>query len=307
VVDIGDRVTQGQLLAEISAPDIDAQWQQAKAAVVQAKANLARSQADEVYAKNEEIRYTKLVPTKAVTEEEYENKVALSKVATANVGAMQATIEVNEAAVARLESLRSFQKLTAPFAGVITARNVDPGALITADNPSNERLLFSLAATDPLRIFVDVPQVYSTAVKTGQTAILFRRENPSHEFIGKVTRTANSLDNSTRTLRTEIQVPNPKDELRPGMYLQVKLILDQESAPLLIPTAALATRSSSPRVAVLGDGQKVHYRDVQLGRDYGAEIEILAGLVDGEQVIVHPGDDLREGAVVIPLPSEPLK
>lgn len=298
LVDIGDRVQEGQLLAEISAPEIDAQLEQARAAVTQSKANLVRAQADEVFAKQEEVRYEKVYKARAGTREDYENKIALSKVATANVGATQATIDENEATAQRLETLQSFQKLKAPFNGVITVRNVDPGALITADNPSTEQLLFRIAATDPLRIFVDVPQVYATAIKVGQQAVVTRREQPGRVFLGKVTRTANEIDSNTRTLHTEVQVPNPHDELLPGMYLQVKFLIDRETDALLIPGAAVVTRSQGPTLAVLAEGNVVRYRPVELGRDHGAEIEILNGVKEDDRVIVHPGDDLPEGAIV---------
>lgn len=303
LVDIGDRVEAGQLLAEIEAPDVDAQLLQAQATVLQARASLVRAQADEVFAQQEEDRYRKLFAAKAGTQEDFQNKVALSKVATANMGATQAMIDADVADVQRLAALQSFQKLTAPFAGVITVRNIDAGALITADNPSSEQLLFRLVATDPLRVFVDIPQVYATAIKVGQPATIIRREDPSHQYLGQVTRTASALDDTTRTLRTQIQVPNADGALLPGMYLQVKLTIDQDATTFLVPTAALVTRTNGPTLAVLDKGDVVKYRPVQLGRDYGAEIEILSGLNDQESVILHPGDDLPEGTLVTPLNS----
>ena len=153
-----------------------------------------------------------------------------------------------------------------------------------------------------LRVFVNVPQVFATSIKVGQKAAVYRQEDPQQQYPGKVVRTANALDPATRTLLTEVDVPNPKDALRPGMYLQVKFTFARKIFPVTVPTAALATRVKGPRVAVLDAGNKVHYRQVELGRDYGAEVEVAAGLKEGETVIVHPGDDLPEGTAVEPVP-----
>jgi RND family efflux transporter MFP subunit len=300
LVDIGDTVKAGQLLAEISTPEVDAQLEQAKATLLQSKANLMKLQADEAYARAEEGRYQPLLQRGAATKEAYEQKVATWKVDMASVAAMEATIKVNEADIQRLTAMQSYEKLTAPFDGVITARNVDPGDLITADNPTTERQLFHVASIDPLRVFVDVPQVFSTDVKPGQKAVLYRREDPSKQYEGTVSRTANSLDPSTRTLRTQVDVRNPKGALLPGMYLQVKFSFDRESVPVIIPTAAVIVRTKGTRVATVDEHDKVRYSDVKLGRDFGEEVEVLSGLKDGQRVIVYPGDDLPEGSIITP-------
>ena len=305
-VDIGDPVKAGQFMAEIATPEVDAQLLEAKATLLQSKANLLKLQADETFAKSEEGRYRPLVKRGAVTQEAYEQKLTTWQSAAATVAAMQATIKVNEADIQRLSALQSFETLTAPFNGVVTARNVDPGDLVTADNPSTERMLFRVAQIDPLRVYVDVPQVFSTDVKQGQTAILYRREDPSRQFTGTVTRTANALDTNTRTLRTEVDVPNRKGELLPGMYLQVRFIFDRGVVPMMIPTAAVIVRTAGAKVAVLDEHDAVHYRDVKLGRDFGSEVETLSGVRAGERVIVYPGDDLPEGTVVDPV-STPTK
>jgi RND family efflux transporter MFP subunit len=302
LVDIGDKVEDGQLLGEIAAPEVDAQLAQAKATLLQSQANLVRAKADEVFAKLEEKRYRQLFETNAGTREDYESRRAASQSASAVVGSIEATIQVNEADIQRFTALVSFQRLTAPFAGVITARTVDPGALITADNPSTERQLFHLSQIDPLRVFVDVPQVFSTQIRTGQSAIAFRREDPSRPYVGKVTRTANSLDPNTRTLRTQVDVPNPTGDLLPGMYLQVKFVFNREVAPIVIPTAAVLSLPEGTVVAVVDGQDTVRYRTVLLGRDYGAEIEVTTGLSAGESVVVRPGDTLPEGTTVRPVP-----
>jgi RND family efflux transporter MFP subunit len=156
--------------------------------------------------------------------------------------------------------------------------------------------------TDILRVFVNVPQVFATGIQVGQGAVVYQRDAPSKQFPGKVTRTADALDPNTRTLLTEVQVPNPDNALRPGMYLQVKFVFSRVTPSIRIPAAAIVVRSGPRMVAVLDARHAVHYRDVQLGRDFGDEIEVLTGLGAGDTVVVHPGDDIPEGTVVEPVP-----
>ena len=304
LVDIGDKVKTGQLLAEISAPDTDAQLAQAKATLKQSKATLESNKASEIYAKAQELRYRTLRTPGAATEQAYENQLMTLRVDTATVHATEAQIQSNEATVHQLSALVSFERLVAPFDGVITSRNVDPGDLITADNPSTERQLFRVAQIDPLRVFVEVPQVYSTSIKAGQDAILFRREDPERLHKGQVARTTSALNPMTRTLRTEVDVPNPKGELLPGMFLEVKFLMSRESIPVIVPSDAIITRTAAPKIGVLDAQHEVHYHEVQLGRDFGATVEVITGLKGGDTVIIHPGDDLAEGAKVQPLSRE---
>ena len=264
-VNIGDHVKEGDLLAEIAAPEIDAQLEQARATLLLTRANLVRDQAGEELAHTELNRSRHLLARQAVPQQEYDTSLATAKVAAANVKATESSLRVNEATILRLETLQSFQKVTAPFSGIITARNVDPGALVSADSPNTTRELFHLVQIDTLRVFVNVPQVFATDVKVGQEAIVFRREDPRRTFAGKMTRTADALDPSTRTLLTEVEVPNRDMALRPGMYLQVKFIFRRQVSTVLVPAAALATRSDGPRLAVLDRERRVHYRNVQLG------------------------------------------
>jgi RND family efflux transporter MFP subunit len=302
LVDIGDRVTEGQLLAEISAPDIDDQLAQAKASLEQARANLKLAEANAVLAKTTlaRVENANVGLPGTITKQEIDQDRATVATTAATVETAKATILSNEATVQRYLDLQSFQRITAPFPGVITARNIDPGDLVTADNPSSKEL-FHLMRTDILRVFVNVPQAFSQGIKIDQDAVLYRRENPDKRFAGKVTRTADALDPSTRTLLTEVQVPNPDDALRPGMYIQVKLDHNRIIVPVVIPTAALATRTGEPRVAVLDDQHRVRYHTVRLGRDYGAEIAVLGGLDVGDMIVIHPGDDLPEGTIVDPI------
>jgi RND family efflux transporter MFP subunit len=301
-VDIGDRVKEGQLLALISAPDIDDQLAQAKANLVQAKATLLLAQANASLAKITLDRDYAAGGPASVAQQQIDMDAATVKTTAAQVESAKAMIQVNEAAVQRYTDLQGFQKIIAPFPGVITARNVDAGDLISADSPNTTKEMFHLMRTDVLRVFVYVPQVFATGIKVGQSVVVYRREDPLKQFSGKVTRTADALDPNTRTLQTEVQVPNPDNVLRPGMYLQVKFVFDRQVLPVLIPAAALATRTSGPRVGVLDDQHQVHYRTVDLGRDFGAEIQVIAGLKAGETIVVHPGDDLAEGTVVDPVP-----
>ncbi len=296
LVDIGDRVKEGQLIAEISAPDIDDQLAQARANLLLAKSNLQVSEANAALA---EISLSRDIAsgtgTSALT---IDQDKALVKTTAAQVASAKSNIEVNEATVQQYVDLQSFQKIIAPFPGVITARNVDPGALVTADSPNTTRELFHLMQTDPLRVFVNVPQINATSIAPGQDAVVWQRDDPTKHYAGKVARTADALDPNTRTLLTEVDVPNPNDALRPGMYLQVKFVAMRTAPSVLIPSAALVTRADGSVVALLDENQTVRYRKVQLGRDLGSELEIVAGLQGGETLIVHPGDALPEGQQV---------
>jgi RND family efflux transporter MFP subunit len=302
LADIGDRVKEGDLIAEITAPDVDAQLAQAQANLTQARANLPLAEANAELAKTTLSRDVNAGPGIGATLEQIDQDRARVKVTAAQVDATRATIQVNEAAVERFTVLQGFQKITAPFSGVVTVRNVDPGALVTADNPSDSREIFHVMQTDPLRVFVNVPQVFATAVAPGQQANVFRREDPLKRFTGRVTRTAQALDPNTRTLLTQVDVPNPDGALQPGMYLQVKFVAAPAAPSILIPSAALVTRNDGPEVAFLDENKAVRYRKVHLGRDYGAEVTVISGLNAGETIVVHPGDDLPEGTVVNPVP-----
>jgi RND family efflux transporter MFP subunit len=303
-VDIGDRVHEGQVLAEISSPDVDDQLAQARANLALAKSNLLAAQANLELAKITLRRNLEANRSSsgAVAQLTLDQNKAEVKTTAAQVETSRASIQVNEATVQQYADLQAFEKIVAPFTGVITARTVDPGALITADNPSEARPLFYLMQTDPLRVFVNVPQVFATTVAVGQSASVYREQDPSRQFSGHVTRTANALDPNTRSLLTQVDVPNPDDALRPGMYLQVKFIAPRVGRTVLIPSAALVWRPDGTFVPVLDSDHRVHHRKVQSGRDFGAEVEILSGLEGGQTIIVHPGDALAEGQQVEPVP-----
>ena len=296
LVDIGDRVKAGQRLAQIAAPDVDDQLTQSKADLTQAEANLNLNKANAEYARTTLAR-DQASGLIAVPAQQLDQDRAADLSAQASVKAAEASILVYKATVQRYNDLVSFQEIKAPFDGVITVRNYDKGALILADSTA-ALPMFHVAQIDVVRVFVNVPQVFASQVQTGQTAVVYRREDPNRKFSGKVTRTASALDPNTRTLLTEVDVPNPDAALLPGMYLQVDFNFSRLAPSLMIPSAAVTNRADGAWVGVLDGGNAVHYQKVQIGRDFGTDIEVLDGLSDGATVIVRPGDELPDGTVV---------
>jgi RND family efflux transporter MFP subunit len=313
-VDIGDRVKAGQVLAEIETPDLDEQVRQARASLLQARAALAQAQANLAQAQSTEHlanvtadRWSVLVSRGVLARQDgdqkqadYEVAVATRKAQEANVNAARNSVSAAEANLGRLLELQGFKKVTAPFSGLITARNVDVGALITSGNASGKEL-FHLAAINVVRIFINAPQSSAPFIRTGQPADVSVEQLPGRTFSGKVTRTADSLDPGSRTLLTEVDAPNPDSALLPGMYAEVRLVNVRTQPPLLVPGDALVTRPDGIRVAVVDDGNRVRFQEVRPGRDFGTETEILSGLKRGELVVVNPTDQVREGVEVKPL------
>lgn len=297
LVDIGDRVEEGQLLAEIDTPEVDAQLLQARAALAEAKATLTRNKASAELAKLNLVRIREVYSNGVGTRQEFDETEAALKVADATVQLSEAAIQASQANVKRLEDLQRFQKVTAPFAGVVTARNYDTGALVVADSAAG-REMFHLAQIDTLRVFADVPQTFATSIRVGQAAPVSRREVPGKEFTGAVARTTQSVDARTRTLRVEVDVPNADHALLPGMYLQVRFRLDAPAQLVRVPGAAVIVRADGAKVAAVDADGRLTYRAVTLGRDYGTDIEVTTGLSGGERVVVRPGDDLPAGSFV---------
>ena len=309
-VDIGDRVAAGQLLAEIEAPDLDQQVRQAQASLQQARADLERAtaaleqgQANESLAKVTAGRWENLTRQGIASRQEndqyqaqYQAQIANVRALDRAVAAAKSSIEAAEANVARYTDLKSYLKVKAPFAGVITLRNVDVGALVNSGNT----LLFRIAQTNPLRTYLNVPQSSASDVHVGQIAMLSTSDLPERKFPGNVARTANSLDPATRTLLVEIHVANPDGKLMPGMYAQVDLNLPRKDPPLLMPSDTLVVRPEGTLVAVLGPGNVVHFQKITVGRDFGDRIEALSGLTEGQKVIVNPNDSVQEGVKVHP-------
>jgi len=281
--DIGARVKKGELLAVIDTPELDKQLEQARADLQTAKSNLA-------LAKITADRWQSLINTRSVSQQSTDQAVE-------NLGAMQASVDSYAANVHRLEDLVSFEKVYAPFDGIITVRNTDIGWLIDAgaNPPSSE--LFQLAEIGTLRIFVAVPQVYSRVARNGAPATITLDEFPNRTFRGKVTRTSNSIDLASRTLNTEVDVDNPTGQLLPGAYVKVHLKLPGQTHAVTIPSNTLLFRSEGLRAGVVRNG-RAQLVPITIGRDYGATVEVVSGLSPTDAVIVNPSDSLISGAAV---------
>ena len=314
-VDIGDRVKPDQVLAEIEAPELDQQIKQgqavlaqAQSSVEQAEAALQQGRSSENLARISAERWGNLVSRGAVSKQENEVYQARYAAQKANVEALEKAVAAArgnvgaaQASLARLTELKSYQTVRAPFAGVITVRNVDTGALINEGNT----LLFRIAQNARMRTFINVPQAEAESVRVGQSATLEFDELQHRKFTGKVTRTSNALDPASRTLLTEVEVPNPDGTLLPGMFTEVDLQVLRKTPPLLIPGDTLVVRSDGPQVALVNADGMVHYIRIQLGRDFGDRLEVLSGLEEGEQIAVNPSDAVREGARVTPVKQDP--
>jgi RND family efflux transporter MFP subunit len=284
-VDIGGHVKAGQLLAEIETPEVDQQLRQALADLGTAQANLHLAQitAD---------RYAGLLKSDSVSKQDADN-------AEGDYAAKKATVQSEEANVKRLQQLQSFEKIYAPFSGVITARNTDVGALIDSGSSGGTRTeLFHMVQPDKLRVYVNVPEVYSQAAKPGMTADLTLDEFPGRRFQGKLVRTSDAIDPATRTLLVEIEVNNPTGLLLSGAYAEVHLKLPTPASSLILPVNALIFRSQGVHVAVVEDGHRVALKPVTLGRDFGTAVEVVAGLTGDEEVVVNPPDSITSGEEV---------
>jgi RND family efflux transporter MFP subunit len=310
-VDIGDRVTKGQVVAEMNTPELDQQIiqanaarDQAQSALEQATATLDGGRKNAAMAATTADRWTSLVKKGAVAKQDAETYQSQSDYLRSNVQALEkagnaakSNVSAAEGAIGRLMTMKAFAKVKAPFDGVITQRNVDTGALVTESNT----LLFRIAQTDRLRIYVNVPQGDATSVRVGQSADVKISSLPSQTFKGTVTRTANALDPATRTLLAEVQVSNSAGMLLPGMYGSVSFSTPRAEPPLVIRGDTLVVRSDGPQVAVVGDGNVVHYQKVQLGRDYGDRVEVTGGLTAGQNLVINPGDSVRDNVKVKPV------
>ena len=282
--DIGSRVRQGELLADIDTPEVDQQLAHARADLntAQANANLSKITAG---------RLEELIKTDGVSKQEVDN-------AAGDYAAKQAGVQSAQANVRRLEELESFKHIYAPFSGAITRRNVDIGNLINAGNGGTQQQLFFLAQTDPMRVYVSVPELYAPAIKRGLSAFLELAQYPGRRFQGQVVRTADAIDPGTRTLLTEVDVPNHNGELLPGGYAQVHLEIKVAGVRLQVPVNALLFRSEGLRAVVVDADHKTHLKALSIGRDYGTSLEVLQGLEASDWIVVNPPDSLDEGQQV---------
>lgn len=300
--DIGAVVHAGDVLAEIDAPELQQNVQQAESQLAQTRASLNLAKADLA-------RWQSLAKDGAVTGQELDQKRAAYDAAEANTAAAEANTR-------RLVQTRQYTRVTAPFTGVVTARNVDIGSLITGSGATSAPVaaggtasgagagsLFRLAQTDTVRMYVSVPEDYATSIHPGLAADVSVQAVPNRRFVGRVARAAGALDVASRTLLTEVDVPNRDFALLPGMYAQVRLQFPRATPPISIPSTALVIRSSGPQVMTVDRGARgatatVHFRNVQIARDYGASVEIASGLTDGETIVLNPNSDLVEGSRV---------
>lgn len=282
--DIGDRAETGELLAEIDAPEIDAQLNQSRA-------QLEQNRAAQGIAQVTFDREKRLLEQKVVSKQEYDQSEATFNQAVANVKAAEANVQ-------NLTVQQGFEKIVAPFTGIITTRFLDTGALIASGGGSTAPSIFTMVQADVLRVYIYVPQAYVANINVGQDVEITAPEYPQKVFMGKVTRTAESLDPAARTMRTEIQLPSEGGKLVPGMYLTTRFKVEQNEPALVVPANTVDIRREGPRVALIGVDEKLTYRQVKLGRDFGKTIEVVDGLHGDENLVVNPTTELVEGAKV---------
>jgi RND family efflux transporter MFP subunit len=280
--DIGSHVNNGELLAEIDTPEVDQELSQARAArqQISAQLDLAKISAE---------RWQNLRKTDSVSQQEADTQSSGYQQAQANLAAADANVR-------RLQQLESFKHVYAPFSGVLVKRNVDPGALINAGSGGVE--LFILAKVDPLRVFTNVPQAYSPAIKNGMPAYVTLAEIPGQKFSGTVARTAEAIDPATRTLLTEVDVPNRDGRLLRGSFGEVHFSPEINTAKVTVPVNAMLFRQEGARVAVVGQDNKVQLRRITIGRDYGVSLEVLEGVSPEDLIIINPADSLENGQTV---------
>jgi RND family efflux transporter MFP subunit len=314
-VDIGDRVTTGQLLAEVDSPEIEQQLRQAKADLQQSEKNRDLQMANLDLARATMARYEAADAEGAVAKQALDQSVATYRTAQAAVAAAEANVESNRANVQRYQEMTAFQRILAPFDGTVIQRNVDAGALITAGSPVNNTAvapssvtgaasgLFEIAQIDTLRVFVNVPQVYAPSVKVGLPVEVAVRGQLMEPVTGTVTRTAGALDPGTRTLLTQVDIPNASHRLLAGMFVYVTFKISPSGTRWRVPSTAIIFNAQGTRVAIVGTGNKLHFQDVILGRDFGTSIDVQGGLQGHEAVVKQPTVALQEGQIVTPIES----
>jgi RND family efflux transporter MFP subunit len=314
-VDIGDRVTTGQLLAEVDSPEIEQQLRQAKADLQQSEKNRDLQMANLDLARATMARYEAADAEGAVAKQALDQSVATYRTAQAAVAAAEANVESNRANVQRYQEMTAFQRILAPFDGTVIQRNVDAGALITAGSPVNNTAvapssvtgaasgLFEIAQIDTLRVFVNVPQVYAPSVKVGLPVEVAVRGQLMEPVTGTVTRTAGALDPGTRTLLTQVDIPNASHRLLAGMFVYVTFKISPSGTRWRVPSTAVIFNAQGTRVAIVGTGNKLHFQDVILGRDFGTSIDVQGGLQGHEAVVKQPTVALQEGQIVTPIES----
>lgn len=301
--DISNEVKANDLMADIDTPELNEELAQAKASLELAKAAVVRATADRDLAKTTLERNLALKETNSVSPQTIDEKKAALSVAQSNIESAKANVNVAEASVRRLAELLGFQKMYAPFSGVVSGRGYDVGSLIVANPTATDiKPLFKIAENDILRAFVNVPQSFALQVKKGMEVKVTARERPGQVFVGFVMGTTNYLDPANRSLLTEVKIPNPKQPdghfaLLPGMYVQCSFSVKRDTPPLVVPGPSLVNNAAGSQVAVMKDG-KAHFQKVVIGEDFGNEVEIAEGLSGDEEVIANPGERVVEGVAV---------
>ncbi|HLY75654.1 MAG TPA: efflux RND transporter periplasmic adaptor subunit [Planctomycetota bacterium] len=298
LVDLGDTVKKGQLLAEIESPEVDQQLRQARANLAVARAALAQNRANLTLADIGARRWVALAKDHAVSQQEADEKQAALEARHADVQAAEAAIQSQEANVKRYEELQGFMQILAPFDGIISSRSVDIGTLVSEGSTTSTRELYRLVQVDTLRVFVNVPESAMASVQPGLEVQLRFDAHPGRVWAGLVTRTARSADPASRMMQSEVTVANPDGVLSSGLYAQVVFQLKRATPPLLVPAKALVIWPKGSFVAVVGPDSIVHYPAVGIGRDYGTQAEILSGLQEGDRVMVNPTTEVKEGQKV---------
>jgi RND family efflux transporter MFP subunit len=282
--DIGAHVRKGQLLAVVEAPEVDQELNHARAMLAQSQANLQLAQVTSA-------RYRELIKSNSVSQQEVDNN-------NQNLNSQTANVQAASAEVLRLEQLQGFEKIYAPFDGVITARKTEVGDLINAGNSGQGAELFRISNITTMRVYVNVPEVYSEAITPGVRASMEVASLSNRQFTGTVARTSNAIGMNSRTLLTEVDVPNPKGELLPGAYAQVHFHLSLKTVPLVLPGNTILFQTQGPQVGVVNSQNQVELRKVTLGRDFGNRVEILGGISQTDAVIANPPDYLVNGMSV---------
>jgi multidrug efflux pump subunit AcrA (membrane-fusion protein) len=312
-VDIGDRVTAGQLLAEVDSPEVDEQLRQARAELQQTEKALDLQRANLDLARATMARYEAADAEGAVAKQAVDQSVAMFRTAQASVAAAEANVMAYKANVQRLLALTSFQRVVAPFAGTVIQRNVDVGALITAGSPVNNIAaapttvtgaasgLFEVAQIDTLRVFVNVPQAYAKNVEVGMPVQVRIRGELMEPVKATVTRTASAIDTGTRTLLTQVDIPNPSHRMLPGSFVYVDFQIGPAGTHWRIPASALVFNAQGTRVILVRAGNKLHFQNVVVGRDLGTAIDVQSGLDGNETVVKLPTVSLQEGQIVNPI------
>jgi membrane fusion protein (multidrug efflux system) len=300
-VDIGDRVRTGELLADLETPDLDQQLAEARASLAQRQSALAQAGARAQYAHLSATRQDYLVSRNLVAQQDADEANTQATVSDTSVASAEADLRAQRDAVRQIEDLVSFARVTAPFDGTVTQRLTEVGSLVNAGAGPPAQALFEIEATDPLRVFVRVPQTFAPSMRAGEPAAVVVRQYAGRKFAGKVTRTAGALEPTSRTLETEVVVPNGSGALLAGMYCEVTLTVDVSHRVVRVPASAIVFDAAGLHVATVGDDGRVHLLTVQPGRNLGNEVEIVAGLNGGERVLSAPPADVTDGMRVQPV------